>query len=247
MPRRRRWPGLPLALVVAAVAAAAAIAATATATFSISNNKVGKGTKATLDITPRPHKSQSSTTLRVVRGVKFDPRAVSKLCTKPQADSNSCPAESRIGGGQGEATVTSNTNAFPPQHTTVAIDLFLAPPPNGNVVSGVVAHFKEKITGQEAHVTGTVKQLASGPFGYQNKFTGLASALKPPAGTTAHLDHYSITFGAHRDVVKNGKPVHYVLIRNPSTCPSSGWPFQLRIGYPDGTVDKADGSGACKN
>lgn len=247
MPRLHLRHALALAILVALGAAATAIAAAGTASFTTSNHKAGKATKATLDVKPRTDQNARSTILRIVRGAKYDPRAVSKLCTKQQANANNCPAASKVGGGTANATVTSNTNLFPPQKTTIAVDLFLAPPPASNDTSGIVAHFKEPVTKEEGHVTGIVRKLASGPFGYVNKFTGLDTVLTPPAGTTAHVDHFKLTFGAHRTVTKNGKQVRYDLLKNPSKCIAAGWAYQLRVGYPDGTQDPSDGSAPCTN
>ena len=242
---------LPLAgaLTALLLVATAALAVTAgTGKFSVTPNIAGKPSRATLDITPRKAANPRSVIQRVVRGAKFDGRAVAKRCSPQQANSNSCPAGSRIGGGTVNATVKSTTNAFPPVAATVNVDLYLAPPVQPGDVAGVVVHFKEPQTNTQGHATGRILFHSTGTYGYETRFSKLDTALKPPAGTTAHVDKSHLTYGVHRTVTKtvNGKPtqVTYYLLRNPPKCNGS-WPYQLRVGYPSGAVDNDDGSVPC--
>jgi len=236
-----------IGLVASAVLSAAAVAATPFATLSVSPNKAGKGSKATLDITPpKADQNPRSITLRVVKGVKFDPRAVAVKCTKQQADGNKCPSASRIGGGTTNATVSSTSNPplFSPMGVSVQVDLFLAPPQKSGDRAGVVAHFKVSQTGQQGHVIGRVTAIDVGPYGLQTRFDNLDTVLRPPAGTKAHVDHVHLVYGVHRTVKKNGKTVRYDLIKNPKQCGGS-WPYQLTLGYRTSGPVTYKGSIAC--
>jgi hypothetical protein len=237
--------------LVAALASFALLAATALAapfaTLTANPSKAGKGSTATLDVKPpKPNQNPRSITLRVVKGVAFDARAVAAKCSAQQANANKCPAKSRIGGGSTDVTVSSTSNPplFPPTKGTVQVDLFLAPAPKAGDKAGVVAHFKVSQTGQEGHVTGRVTPINSGKFGLRTSFDNLDTALKPPAGTKGHIDHMHLTYGVHRTVNKNGKNVTYNLITNPSTCNSS-WPYDITLGYRTSAAVVYSGSIKC--
>ena len=235
------------ALVTLALAATAVAGAShPVATLSVDPNTAGKPSTATLDVSP-PTAGQNprAIVLRVVRGVKFDPRSRAVKCTKAQASANNCPAGSRIGGGTTKATVTSDTNAFPPQKIKLTVDLFLMPPLKQGDLAGSVAHFKVTATGQEGHAFGRVTKIPQGKFGIQTRFAKLDTALTPPAGTRAHIDHLHLTFGAKRTVQKNGKPVTHHLITNPKTC-NGTWPYQVICEYAAGGNVVVDRSGPCK-
>src|SRR2546423_14057268 len=89
------------ALAILAFAAVPAIAAAPTATLTVQPHKAGKPSTATLDVKLSKSKpNPRSLTLRVVRGVKVDPRATAVKCTVAQANANNCPKESKIGGGK---------------------------------------------------------------------------------------------------------------------------------------------------
>lgn len=235
-----------LAVAAALTLGGVAAAASQDATLSVSPNKAGKGTTATLDVHP-PKKGQdvSGLTVRAARGAKFDPRAVKVKCTAQQASSNSCPAKSRIGGGTVQATVSSAAFNSPVQ---VQVDLYLAPPQHSGDKAGVVAHFKVSQTGQQGHVIGRVRTIASGLYGLETVFSGLDKALKPPAGFKAHTDSIHLSFGKHRTVTRrrNGKKrkVRINLLRNPKTCTGS-WPYEVIIAYPSGAPVDVRSSGPC--
>jgi hypothetical protein len=234
------------ALAGLALAALPAIAAAPVATLTVNPNKAGKGSVATLDVNPpKPGKNPRSIQLRVVRGATFDGRARAARCTMPQANSDTCPQASRVGGGVTDVTATSNTNAFPPQHLKIDVNLYLMAPLQSGDKAGVVAEFKVRATGQKGHAFGRVTALAQGKYGLQTRFGKLDTALTPPAGTKAHVDHLHLTFGAHRTVTKNGHPVRYDLIKNPKTCDGT-WEYQVVIGYPTGNPVVHNGSGPCQ-
>ena len=246
---RRRSALLACAILALLLASSTAVAAIAGhATFSVSPKTAGNPTRATLDLTSRSDANPRSIVLRLVRGAKFDVRAVAKRCTAQQANANNCPAASRIGGGTMNATVSTTDNSDPPFPDKVAVDLYLAPAPKAGDTAGIVANFTEQYTGQQRHVTGRVKFLQSGNFGYETRFANVDSVLQVPAPYQGHADNLHLSYGHHRTVTKtvNGKPtqVTYYLLRNPAKCNGS-WPYQLRVGYPGPFVENDDGSAPC--
>ena len=232
---------VPLACL--ALGAAVALAA-GSATLSVSPNTAGKGSTTTIVGTPPdPNRNPDSLALRVVKGVKVDPRAVAAKCSKQQADSNNCPAKSRIGGGT--ANVTAKVGAFT-THVTVNLDLYLAPPQKSGDIAGVVMHAKEPQSGDEGHVTGRIHKIAIGRLGIETRFDNLDKAIKPPSGVKAHVDKVKLTFGKHRRIKRHGKRVKVFLIRNPKTCDKS-WPYQILIGYPGSGDVSYSKSVTCKS
>src|SRR5438067_3911271 len=140
------------ALAILALAAVPAVAAAPTATLSVQPNKAGKPSTATLDVKLAKNKpNPRSLTLRVVRGVKVDPRATAVKCTVAQANANNCPKASHIGGGTNEATVSSTAKPplFQPFQTTITVKLYLMAPLKQGDLAGSVAIFTAKATGQK--------------------------------------------------------------------------------------------------
>jgi hypothetical protein len=237
---------VPCTALTTLALAATAVAAGPVAKLTVDPNKAGKGSVATLDINPpRAGQNPRFITLRVLKGVKLDPRARAAKCTMAQAKDDTCPAASRIGGGVSDVTVTSNTDAFAPLHVKIDINLYLMAPLQQGDLAGTVAEFKVRANGQKGRAFGRVTKLNQGPYGLQTRFGKLDTAVAPPAGTKAHLDHMHLTFGAHRTVTKNGKPVRYDLITNPKTCDGT-WEYQVVIGYATGGNVVHNGSGPCR-
>ena len=237
---------VPLTALTTLALVATAVAAGPVAKLTVNPNEAGKGSVATLDVNPpRPAKNPRFITLRVLRGVKLDQRARAAKCSTQQANSDSCPAASRIGGGVSDVTVTSNTNAFEPLHVKIDVRLYLMGPLQPGDLAGTVAQFKVRANGQKGRAFGRVTKIDQGPYGLQTRFGKLDTAVAPPAGTKAHLDRMHLTFGAHRTVTKNGKQVRYDLITNPKTCDGT-WEYHVVIGYPTGGNVVHSASGPCK-
>jgi hypothetical protein len=239
-----------VALAVLALSAAVALAA-ATAKFSLTNPVAGQATKIVLDVkgdTAATNKVPHSIALKAARGIKVDPVAVAKLCTKAQADSNACPPESRIGGGN--AAIEASGPGLPlggGQYTATA-DLYLAKPQQHGDIAGVVARFS--YGGLSLSAIGRVFRLASGPFGVETLFNDL-DKTGVPAGYSVKLKSVHLTYGAHRTVKKKRKhkkpkKVTHYLIRNPSTCPGT-WPWQVTVTYPSGSPTVINGSVTCRS
>ena len=229
---------------------------------TLSNSRPGKGTTVTIDVSPSSDQgsggeSPRSVLVRAARGFMLDRRAVAKLCTPQQAQGNACPSESRIGGGTANVTVSSAV--VPPTHLTAQIDLYLGPPSNPGDLAAIVAHFKEPKSDTQGSSTGRVFKESAGPFGLDTRFD-TAQSFKPPQGFTVHLDRLHVSLGAHRTVrvkvkqkkTRHGKKKHgpkykhvtVNLITTPRTC-SGSWPYEVRVGYPDGHETVTGGSVAC--
>jgi hypothetical protein len=246
--KRRLIRAAGLALALLALPAALALAAT-TAKFSLTNPRAGQASKVVFDV-----KSDATTTqlprsiaLKAARGLKVDPVAVAKECTKSEADSGGCPAASRIGGGN--AVIEANGPGLPPNgEYTATADLYLARPQKKGDIAGVVARFTYK--GLSVHAIGRIFKIPTGPFGVQTGFGGLDQSLLPP-GYSAKLKTVHLVYGAHRTVKKkrkNKKPkkVTHYLIRNPSACAGS-WPWEIVVTYPSGPPTVIDGSVSCRS
>jgi hypothetical protein len=208
------------------------------ATITVDPNEAGKGSRVTLDVRPpKANQNPRSLVTRVVRGVRFDPRARAKKCSKSQAKEHNCPEKSRIGGGNVDATIRGGPLGG--SKATTEMDLYLAPPQKDGDRAGIVVNFKVQATGAQGYVIGRVKMLKSGPFGLAAIFNGLDTAV-PTGGFNVHVDRVRLSFGAKRTV--DGKTHH--LVKNPKSCDGS-WEYEIRIGYPDGSKVPADGSIAC--
>jgi hypothetical protein len=242
-----RWIATATALASLALLAAPAVAKSP-AVLTVDPNAAGAGTRATLDLTPPdPDRNPRAIVLRVVKGAKIDPRARKVKCKRAQANDEACPAKSRIGGGKADVTVTSAV--FPAQHVQVDVDLFLMPPQRDGDRAGIAAQFEVSQTGQKGHAIGRVYRIDIGRFGLETRFDGLDTALKPPQGFKAHVDHLRLSFGAHRTITKrkpNGEKVkvRVDLLRNPRTCDGS-WPYKVTFEWAGRAPYGAHGSTAC--
>ncbi|HKP88590.1 MAG TPA: hypothetical protein VJT75_01325 [Thermoleophilaceae bacterium] len=228
---------LPLLIaVLASLALAGAALAAGSAKLSFSPNTAGAGSVATVNATPPDgSKNPSSVALKVVKGLKYDGRAVPGRCSDAQAKQNSCPAGSRAGGGRIDVTAT------PGGPVTVNVALFLGPKRQPGDLVGLVAIATVQGTGQKGHAFGRVRPIDEGKLGVETRFDNLNDALKPPAGFKVHVDHLKLSLGKHRQV--NGKRVD--LLKNPKTC-DGGWAFRAVVRYPDGTGKTFPGSASCK-
>jgi hypothetical protein len=220
--------------VLALLAFAAVALAAGSAKLTVNPNTNDTGSVATLDATP-PNQSKvpRSVALKVVKGVKFDGRAVPKRCSNAQAKQNSCPAGSRIGGGK----IDANATGFGP--VQVDVSLFLAPKRRATDVAGLVGI--AEAAGQKGHAFGRIFRIDEGKLGLESSFGGLDKAIKPPPGVTVRVTHLRLHFGKHRQL--NGKRVD--LITNPKSCPSKGWPYAATITYPDGSGKTFRDTTAC--
>ena len=238
MSRTRRTILLAAALTLAFAALALA---EGSATLSVTQDKARSGTVATLELSPpRQDRNPSFVALRTARGVKFDPRAVSRRCKDAEARKNACPSASRIGGGDADVTV-KQIGRF-----TVAIDLYLTHKRRSGDVAGVVAIADAR--GLRSHAFGRVRHLHYRKLDLETRFTGLGKAFKAPKGFETHINHLHLRFGKHRRVHTKNGVIRYDLIRNPSSCTSEGWRYAVLVGYAQGGgVNHFDGAIDCSS
>jgi hypothetical protein len=242
-----------LAALVALGLGASVAFAVQTANVTLSKPVAGKATHITIDIKGEDPAAGGqvprSIAVKAVRGLKVDSAAVAKLCSRSDAQSDNCPSESRIGGGN--AVIYASGPFISPKDYTATADLFLAKPAQTGDIAGVVARFS--LGGFSVHVIGRIIRIPSGPLGVETLFDKLDSQAKPPAGYTAKFKSLHLTFGAGRSVKKKSKKhkkhrkkVRHDLIRNPSTCGGS-WPWEVLVRYPNAYQKVIDGSVACKS
>lgn len=174
----------------------------------------------------------------LARGIRFDARAVRSRCSDEQAEAFACPADSRIGGGEAEGTITGPLVPGGSQEFSATIDLFLGPARSGER-AGLIVQVREQRTGFRASARGSVVPVRTRRFGTEVRFGFPAQPPLPP-GATLNVERVSVTIGAERRV--NGR--RRTLLRNPRTCRGS-WPYRIRVVFEDRTV-RRNGAVRCR-
>jgi hypothetical protein len=254
-------------VVVAAglVAAAPATAQLPDDAFRANPDKAGVGTHLTADLRISEDPQADGQAPRhifidLAAGFLSDSRARSERCSLEQAAALECPDSSKIGSGIAHATLIHVSGASQP--LVADVEAFLAPPQQFGDLSGVVFQIEERTTGQPATIIGRVVRTIDSPYGIGFWAENLdeLSADVPP-GFSVRVDRLTSTIGASHTVRKkaykyvrrNGKKkrvgyyknIRYDLTTNPRKCPSSGWPWSVRIVYLDGTESVRQSSMAC--
>ena len=255
-------------LLLAAVAAAFPLAAPAPAQtpqpyVAVVPNVAGKASELRVDLRPDPAQSSQARNaqeivLAVARGFRTDPRSRRARCSEAQAREFRCPEDSRIGYGQAEGTASGTLLPAGGQRFTASIDVFLAPPPRRGDVAGVVVQFREPQSGARGQARGRIVRVRSALFGSEVRFEELGGATPQFPGITVTVERIRVQVGARRTVrrtrtVRRGgrrvrvvRRVRYSLITNPPTCRAGGWPYEVRIRYPD-RQDTRAGSLECSS
>jgi hypothetical protein len=181
----------------------------------------------------------------IARGYRFDPRAVRTKCTVAQARASSCPAASKIGGGQGQVTVFPPGGA--PQELSLGIKFFMTAKQQGHDLAGLVLAAHEPVSGLTFNLIGRMVTLPRGQYGLELRFADTAKEL--PSNITVQLHRVNVRFGARRTVTVGAGAQHrrvtYHLLTNPATCRRRGWPFLLTVAYTTGT-ERYAGYSACR-
>jgi hypothetical protein len=257
-----RRPLAASALAVIALLAAPAAAQVPGDAVNVTPAVAGKPSHLLMDLRTSEDpaangRAAKAVVMRAAAGFKFDTRARSETCSPSQVSANACPADSQIGSGTAQATVSNGAFSQP---VTADLTVFLTPPLQPGDAAGVVLHIKERSTGAEANVSGRVIKIGA-PFGLELRVDDFSSAnAAAPNGFTVKLDRLQADVSAsrtekvtkHKTVTKHGKKkkVAYKvkvvrdLIRNPTTC-SGSWPYQVRVRYSDTDESVRDGSVAC--
>ncbi len=217
-----------------------------TITGGLTPNTAGAGSKVHVQVSgSAPELSGAlpeSVALGVQRGFALDVRAVAARCTGAAVTSGACPAASRIGSGDTAVRASGLLNA----DIRAGIDVYLADPVQaGDVASAVVVLSAFNVT---KAVRTRVLSHATGPFGYELRLEGIASAVPALPGVKFALTSLTLDIGTSRRVTKtttkrvrvtrNGKRVTvkrkvkrrvtYTLLRNPKTC-AGAWTVRLAM------------------
>jgi hypothetical protein len=242
-------------LTILALAGLAALARPAAAADPLVLNPNGArdGTRLEIDVDPRSAGEEpQSLSLMLERGFKVDTRAVSALCTRPQAESGSCPEGSSIGRGHTEVTLSGYLEPDDSADVISRIDAYLAPAAQPGDTAGIVLQLTELLSKQRTYVTGRIVPVPSGLFGYELRVDALPTG-EPPPPVTATFKRLRLFLQARRKIVKTKrvrgrkvkKRVRYHLFRNPRTCPGS-WSYEFRIRLAAGEERRA-GAAACSS
>ena len=227
----------------------------------LSPSTAGKGSHVLVDLRvsedPKAGgRSPQGVAIALATGFKYDGRARSERCSPERAKGFDCPANSKIGSGTANVTVSSGVFSGP---ATVEVQFFLAPPVQSGDAAGIVMHLREPSSGQQGTTTGRIART-SGTYGLEVRFDDLQSA-NPDPNFNVRVDRIQADVGASRTekvkvccktVRRNGKKVrvrYYKkfrrdLLRNPTSC-SGSWPWQVRLRYAPGEESVRDGSAAC--
>jgi hypothetical protein len=261
-----RRPAIATALALAGLLAVPAVAQVPGDAVRYDPAVAGKASHLVIDLRfsedPRSQgRSPQAGSTAFAAGFTFDPRARAERCSEDRAKGFDCPGDSKI--GTGTTLVTASNGVFTQQLTADA-QFFLAAPFQSGDVAGVVVHVKERSTGQQATINGRIVK-AGAPYGLAVRFDDFESSTQnAPEGFTIRIDRIQADVGAFRHekvtvccktVRKNGKKrkvkykkkVRRDLIRNPATCPSGGWAYQVRVRYSATDESVRDGSAACSS
>ena len=257
------------AVVVVCVATAAAAGAQVPGdAIEADPNKAGAGTHLIGDLRVKDDpqsggQSPRQIFINVAAGFKADSRSRSETCSQERAAGFNCPGNSQVGTGTANAALVSNSGAFSETPLLADVKLFLAPPQQSGDVAGVVLQVKERSTGQQATTTGRVVKIGA-PYGVGLRFENLEPLTAgAPDGFHIRVDRVQTDIGASRTVKKkaykyvrrNGKKkrvayykkIRYDLLKNPRTCPSGGWPYSVRLVYPNGAESVREATMECSS
>jgi hypothetical protein len=229
--------GVLIAIVLASALSGMACAVATAARVKVDPAGAGEGSFVTL--VARGSTSPTSDALRgvsvrLVRGFRANPAAVAERCSAAQvAETHRCPTDSRIGGGKVTLTLASG------EQITSDLDLYLAPRQDPRALAGIVVIADTK--GRKGHALGRIVRLDPDTwrrYGLQVTLDHLRGALRT-GKAHARITRISVHIGQHRRA--DGRLRH--LIRNPGSCGTDGWRWQLLaigmdgIGAAYGSID----------
>ncbi len=240
-----RCAALSLCLLLLAAAPAAA-QSTAVVTPDLTN--AGSHMRLALDGSQPPVNGRvpKGLILAAQRGFRFDGKAVAGRCTLEQAQTDGCPADSRVGTGFADVTATS------PQFGTfdikASIESFLAPRKSKKELSGVLTSLN--VMGIQTWARGYVDAPASGDYGLRVVFDELPAT---PGGFQVTLRRFEIEFGAERKLTRtkrvNGKrrrvKENHAMLRNPRGCARGNWLGRATLRFEDGSTGVIDAPIGC--
>ncbi len=167
----------------------------------------------------------TSLRLEVQNGFSSSAKSVKVLCSSNQANSGTCPSESKV--GSGTAVVTGTVNGVSGQDT-ITFQAFLAVPERTGDIASIVLHGTDSVFHKSGQTRGRLLRTGSG--GLELIFTSITGSSAPKA-TKVTLDRLSL----HVRAVRKATSGHtYSLITNPSAC-SGSWRGALIVTYSRGT------------
>jgi hypothetical protein len=250
--------------VLLATAGAAAVAATTTpVNASVKPNLPKHGTEMIINAGPFATTNSLPTSLKLTLGRGFTTATAKKssskyrpgwadstpeLCKQSQAQSNSCPDDTKIGRGTMNLTISGSVlaNGTLPLNMT----MYAVQPPAGACPMGVLLVVQSG-TGISNPLLGNLSSSTQGTLcrhggGLVASFTSLPNfSAIVPSTTTVTLNHLNLSAGASTLVKtttkKHGKTVttrkRNYLLTTPGSCPASRkWNGSLAIGFKSGTV-----------
>lgn len=229
------------ALTSMVLAGTAAAASAPTLTATVTPNKAGAATGFSISIPgPLPAGVPSTLSFTAQSGFTTDGvKAVSTLCTLTQAQGDACPAGSVIGSGSAGTNIVGTLN----------FTLAVGAPQGGDIATVFLIG---KLLGATIALPGALSTPAGGGLqlvvsGFPTTVPGLSlTSLQLSAKGTNTVTTYTkkkVTTGkGKKKKTKTVKVAHktvYSVLRNPTTCPSTGmWTGSVSATYaaPTGTV-----------
>jgi hypothetical protein len=236
--KTRGLAGFALTSLVLAGTAAASSAPTVTATLT--PNKAGAASALSVSVAgPLPSGVPTQLVLTAQKGVTSDGvKAVTAICTPAQAMANQCPAGSVVGSG------SAGTNFGVSLGFTLAVGAKQQASDIATVfLIGKVGTTKFALPGRLFMPAGGGLELLATGFP-QIPFISLTSLQLSAKGTNTATTYTKkkITTGTGKKkktkIVKVAHKTTYSVLRNPSTCPSTGtWSGTVQATYSTGPIN----------
>ncbi|MFZ1153815.1 MAG: hypothetical protein WAN93_02800 [Solirubrobacteraceae bacterium] len=177
-------------------------------------------------------------------GVEVSGAGTCEKAKLEQEGPSGCPADSRIGFGGGLGLVEIAKDIVKEPFT---LDFFLSPKENGHLVILIYVEAENPVTVQLVLVAKEIH--GPRPYGF-----GLSIKVPPittiPGAAYAAVETTEISLGSQKvtyyeKVHNKRKLVHVKGLIVPEKCPAGGFPFEVTIGFLDGTSSTAKHMSPC--
>ena len=162
----------------------------------------------------------STLELDLARGFHFDPRAAAP-CPAAQAQTGACPADSAIGGGDGEIVVQGKY--LPQTSYSVSAAMYLTAPTHRGDIAGLVLDLTQAQSQLHAVIRGRVVPLPTSSYSIVLRFADAGKTLS--SNYDLNLRRLALKLQASRTISSHT----YNLLTNSTRCTRRGWPLQLSI------------------
>jgi hypothetical protein len=246
------------ALVVCACLIAVAVAwagETLTVHASFTPDKLGASTNLSAtatfgSTTANPQSPVVKVTAYGPAGMSIDTRGAGTCTATPatleETGPSACPADSRVGFGNGVGLFEIAKEVLP-EHFT--LEFFLAPSEHGHLVMLIYVNSATPAADQKALVAREVQ--GPKPYGIGISFEiPISGQLTLPGAPLGWEEHVSLTLGAtnvayYKTIHGKRKLVHVKGIVLPKTCPHGGFPTEAQVGFADGTMTTTTSTVPC--